>query len=205
VFSTAPAASGPPPSTTSPWITSGGVTAPPRSPAAAEAPKSRLGSRPVSVEEYKTLRRELKEDLKAAERADRDDEARAIRRDMDTVEGWYSEDTEKRSVGAFAGGFVMIGVGGAAVIGGLLVVAFAGLGNALGGDNDEEVAGGAIAAFTGLGLVGGGIPLVIWGGGRVMTIDNAAAPPSVAERQPAPGPALGLYLGPGGATFGGSF
>lgn len=158
--------------------------------------------RPRSLEEFKRLRADLKSDLRDAQRDDRDADARRIRDDMEEVDDWYDEDTERRSGGAMAGGIVMISIGGLSfLIGGLTLLVEASF-DTIGGGSDRAQAIGATMLLGGLGLVGGGIPLMIYGSQRVMVADNALLAPGQV-RSPAPRGAI--VLGPGSLRLEGSF
>lgn len=153
--------------------------------------------RPTSVERFKELRRELREELDAAEDDDRERDAEQIRRDLDDLEDWYREDTQRRSGGAMAGGIVMLGVGGLGVAIGGITLAVAGIGESLGGRHDGAQAAGATALLVGVGLIGGGIPLTIWGSKRVMVRDAAFGPSTPSH--------AALRVGPGSFAVEGSF
>ncbi len=172
----------PPPATTQPATTQPATTL----------------ARPTNVDEYARIRRRLKEQLKTAERRDRTADAERIERDLDTINDWYREDVERTSTGAFVSGIVMTSVGGAAVLTGFGLLIAAGATDAAGGNerlSDNLQLSAEITLLSGVGLVGGGIPLMVWGGERVMSDrGTGAAAPTVA-----------LKIAPGGAAIGGSF
>jgi hypothetical protein len=158
--------------------------------------------RPRSLEEFKRLRADLKADLRNAQRDDRNADARRIRDDLETVDDWYDEDTERRSGGAMAGGIVMISIGGLSFLIGALTLLVEASFDSIGGGNDRAQAVGATMTLGGLGMVGGGIPLMIYGSKRVMVVDNAFLAPG---QVPAPAPRGGIVLGPGSLRLEGSF
>lgn len=174
---------------------------PPVAPAAVATPAAQPATtipRPTNVDEYQRVRRRLKEELKTAERRDRKDEAERLERDLDTVNDWYREDVERTSTGGFVSGIVMTSVGGAAVLTGFGLLIAAVATDAAGTSErltDNLQLSAEITLLSGVGLVGGGIPLMVWGGERVMADRNmGAAAPSVA-----------LKVAPGGAAIGGAF
>ncbi len=177
----------PPPATTQPATTQPATTQP-----------ATTLARPTNVDEYARVRRRLKEQLKTAERRDRTADAERLERDLDTINDWYREDVERTSTGAFVSGIVMTSVGGAAVLTGFgLLIAAAATDAANSGErlSDNLQLSAEITLLSGVGLVGGGIPLMVWGGERVMADrGTGAAAPTVA-----------LEVTPGGAAIGGSF
>jgi hypothetical protein len=190
-------AAGPPPGPMPQWGQPPG--APPGASPPAAGPERQ---RPRSLEEFKRLRADLKADLRDAQRDDRDADARRIRDDLEEVDDWYDEDTERRSGGAMAGGIVMISVGGLSfLIGGLTLLVEASF-DTIGGGNDRAQAVGAIMTLGGLGMVGGGIPLMIYGSQRVMAADNALLTPG--QVWP-PAPRGAIVVGPGSLLLEGSF
>jgi hypothetical protein len=191
----------PPPGAPPPEAPPGGWTPAPGGPPPGvyQSPPRRL-ERPTSIEEFNELRKRLKDELDDARDDDRDADARRIREELDDVEAWYDEDTEKRSGGAMAGGIVMISLGGVSIVIGAFTLMIAGISSSLGGGSDGAEAFGAITLVSGLGLVGGGIPLLIYGSKRVMVVDNALAP-----RAPEVAPHAAVVFGPGSLRFEGSF
>ncbi len=193
------------PNTTAPYAGPGAApptAAPPGAvpaggPSSLPQAKGRELQRPQTIEEFKELRRQLREDLRDARDDDRDADVRRIRQDMEDVDAWYDEDTEKRSGGAMAGGIVMISVGGVSVVVGAFTLLIASLANSFGGGGDNGETAGAVLVLGGLGMVGGGIPLLIYGSNRVMVSDNALALP--------PAPRGEVVIGPGSFGLRGSF
>lgn len=148
-------------------------------PATRPSPGEGALRRPETVEEYARTRRELKEALKKAERADRENEADGLRKDLDTLDDWYREDVKRQSTGAFVGGILMTSFGGLSLVTGLGLVIAAQATDASNADRDVvrglDVAS-TITLISGVGLLGGGIPLMIYGGEKVMARDQASAP-----------------------------
>lgn len=151
----------------------------PVAPTAAAAPSvGRTTARPTSVAAYAQLRRRLREELKTAERHDRDADAERLRNELETVDDWYREDVERRSTGAFVSGIIATSLGGLSLLTGLglqIATAATDAGNA---DRDVTEAlqvSADITLLSGVALLGAGIPLMVWGGGRVMADEYEAA------------------------------
>jgi hypothetical protein len=89
---------------------------------------------------------------------------------------------ERRNRGAFAGGLTVIGLGGAAILGGVVALVVGAFGSTFGDSDEETMIGGGIAMSAGAGFaLVIGMPLTIYGGGKVK------------RRQPA------MHLSPAGA------
>jgi len=95
----------------------------------------------------------------------------------------------------------MISVGGLATIVGLFTLAAAGIGSSIGSDTDGASVAGGVTIFTGLGLIGGGIPLMIYGSNRVMASENAFLAPGVTPLAPH----TAVVLGAGSLRLEGNF
>lgn len=146
-------------------------------PPAAPVPPAR-SERPTTVQGYAHQRNRLKQQLKKAEREDRDDDAKRLRGVLEQLEDWQREDVQRRSTGAYAGGIVMISVGSLSLLSGFAFLITVEATDAA--NSPQEIQRGfqvatAATLLAGLGLLGGGIPLAVWGGQRVM-IEDATAP-----------------------------
>jgi len=91
-------------------------------------------------------------------------------------------------------------IGGLSVVVGLFTLLIASINDSFsygggGGDDGETV--GAVMVLGGLGMVGGGIPLLVYGSKRVMVSENALVVPPVPQGE--------VVIGPGSFGFRGTF
>ncbi len=145
------------------------------------APPAAGDGRPTSVQQYAHARNKLKQQIKRAQREDRDADARRLKGDLEQMEDWQREDVQRRSGGAFAAGVVMISVGGLSLLSGFAFLITAEATDAANSPQDIQ-RGFQVASIatllTGVGLLGGGIPLAVWGGEKVL-IEDASSPAGV--------------------------
>ncbi|MBW2456917.1 MAG: hypothetical protein JRI68_20550 [Deltaproteobacteria bacterium] len=105
---------------------------------------------------------------------------------LDAKDERCSDAGPRRSTAALAGGIVMTCIGGVVALGGATALALA-------RRDDDQQRNGGIAIGVGATLVGGGIPLIVWGKHRDKP-DELASPSRAT-----------LRLGPGSASFGMTF
>jgi len=160
-------------------------------------------ARPTSVEDYARLRRRLKEELKTAERRDRDAEASRLRSELDIANDWYREDVERRSAGAFVSGIIATSLGGLSLLTGLGLQIATAATDASNADRDLTGAlqvSADITLLSGVALLGAGIPLIVWGGERVMADQYEASETSSPHV-----PRMAVSVAAAGARFDATF
>jgi hypothetical protein len=127
---------------------------------------------PASLDEYRLRLKERKNALWASREAGDAVAEQRVRHDLDELSEWYRSNTHKASSGMFAGGAVMVGVGGGALVVGAFVVAigFASTCFICTGQNNDHTAvtAGGILMLAGGIVAVAGIPLLIIGSRRVI-------------------------------------